>query len=108
MSLPLCGQLPASKTHSARRWSFLAFADESSPSLGVLTIVQGRRDCDSYGVAVEAGQVLFAKLDADADVYGVTLDRAGKPVACTCRGFAESNPVRPEGVRGRIGPGEAA
>lgn len=75
------GQLAASKTHTERRWTFCN---------GVVTIVQGRRDCDSYGVEVDGSQVLFAKLDAEADVYGVQLTPAGRPVHCTCRGFAKA------------------
>lgn len=87
-ALPVAGSLPASKTHAARRWTFQPAADPSSPSLGVLTLVQGRRDCASYGLAVEGGQVLFCKLDGDAEVYGVDLDRSGKPARCSCKGFA--------------------
>lgn len=89
-TLPVCGTLPASKTHAARRWSFQPAADVTSPSLGVVTIVQGTRDLDSYGVAVEGSQVLFAKLDADADVYAVTLAPSARPVHCTCKGFAKA------------------
>ncbi|QEL18853.1 hypothetical protein [Limnoglobus roseus] len=87
MCLPVAGSLPASKTHKAgRRWALLPSADATSPSLGTLTIVQSKRDTVSYGVAVEGGQVLFCKL-SDGEVYGVTLDRSGRPVCCTCDGF---------------------
>jgi hypothetical protein len=83
------GQLPASKTHgTARRWSFVPANDCTLPTLGTITIVQGRRDADSYGVDVVDGEILFAKLDAEADVYAVRCDRAGKPVRCTCKGFS--------------------
>ncbi|QEL20418.1 hypothetical protein [Limnoglobus roseus] len=85
--LPVAGSLPASKTHKAgRRWAFLPSADATSPSLGTLTIVQSKRDTVSYSVAVEDGQVLFCKL-TDGEVYGVTLDRSGRPVKCSCPGF---------------------
>lgn len=89
-ALPVAGSLPASKSHAARRWVFIASADPTSPSLGTVTIAQGRRDLDSYGVAVEGGQVLFAKQDAAADVYAVTLAPSGRPVLCTCRGFVKA------------------
>ncbi|QEL14047.1 hypothetical protein [Limnoglobus roseus] len=81
------GQLPASKSHAARRWAFVPTSEPTKPGLGTLTIVQGKRDLDSYGIDVEAGEVLFCKLDAAADVYGVACDRAGRPVKCTCDGF---------------------
>ncbi|QEL15893.1 hypothetical protein [Limnoglobus roseus] len=88
MCLPVAGSLPASKTHKAgRRWAFLPTTDATSPSLGTLTIVQSKRDTVSYGVAVEGGQVLFCKLIGPAEVYGVTCDRAGRPVTCSCTGF---------------------
>lgn len=84
---PVAGQLPASKTHKERRWTFVPTAEPTKPGLGVLTLVQGRRDADSYTVDVEGGQVLFCKLDAAADVYGVECHR-GTPVKCNCRGFS--------------------
>ena len=87
MCLPVCGTLPATRTHATRRWSFIENADCTQPGLGVLTLVQGRRFVDSYGIDVEDGEVLFAKLDASAEVYGVQLNRTGKPVACNCTGF---------------------
>jgi hypothetical protein len=86
-TLPITGTLPASKTHASRRWSFVASADRTQPGLGVLTLVQGRRDLDSYGVDVVDGEVLFCRLDAASDVYGVSCDRVGNPVKCNCKGF---------------------
>ncbi|QEL17422.1 hypothetical protein [Limnoglobus roseus] len=87
MPLPTCGQLAPTLTHKAgRRWAFLPSADATSPSLGTLTIVQSKRDTISYGVALEEGQVLFLKL-TDGEVYGVTLDRAGRPAKCSCPGY---------------------
>ncbi|QEL19934.1 hypothetical protein PX52LOC_07017 [Limnoglobus roseus] len=89
MCLPVAGSLPASKTHAkGRRWAFLPSADATSPSLGTLTIVQSKRDTVSYGIAREDGQVLFAKVTGTAEVYGVTCDRAGRPVKCNCKGYS--------------------
>lgn len=85
-TLPVAGSLPASKTHTARRWVFIASADPTSPSLGTVTVSQSRRDVVSYGVAVDGRQVLLANLDGQ-DVYGITCTPAGRPVHCTCRGF---------------------
>lgn len=87
LTLPFAGQLPPSKSHAARRWTFAPSVDPTSPSLGVLTIVQGARDVDSYGVALDGRQILLANLDGN-DVYGIALTPAGRPVHCTCTGFA--------------------
>lgn len=91
VALPTAGTLPASKTHAERRWTFLPSADATLPGLGVLSIVQGRRDLESYAIdtnAIGMGcvEVLFVKKDDAGEVYGVTLNRAGSPVACTCPG----------------------
>ena len=60
------------------------------PGLGVLSIVQGRRDLESYAIDTNAiggcVEVLFVKKDDAGEVYGVTLNRAGSPVSCTCPG----------------------
>jgi hypothetical protein len=85
--LPISGTLPASKTHATRRWTFIENADYTQPGLGVVTLIQGRRDLDSYAIDVEEGELLFAKLDDSAEVYGVTLNRVGQPVKCNCTGF---------------------
>lgn len=85
MPLPVAGQMPASRTHAARRWTFIATAD-ARPGCGVLTIVQGKTEVDSYAVEVEGGKVLFCKL-ADGDIYGVDL-HAGRPVRCNCKGYS--------------------
>lgn len=89
--LPTSGQLLASKTHKARHWTWVPTRDLTKPALGTLTIVQGRREAVSYSIDVESigrdcHQVLFVKLDDAGDVYGVTCDSTGKPVACTCSG----------------------
>lgn len=88
LALPVAGTLPASRSHTARRWTFLPAADASSVSLGTLTITQGRRDLDSYAVEVDANEsrVLLCKLE-DGEIYAVEIDRAGKPVRCNCDGF---------------------
>lgn len=85
------GQLPASKTHAERRWTFLPSADATQLGLGTLSIVQGRRDMDSYAIDVaDIGkgccEVLFVKKDNTGEVYAVTCNRVGSPVACTCPG----------------------
>lgn len=85
--LPTAGELTASKSHKVRRWMFVPARDTSKPGLGTVTILQGKRDADSYAVDVEAGQVLFVKLDDAGDVYGVTCDRAGHAVRCNCQGY---------------------
>jgi hypothetical protein len=92
MSLPVAGQLPASKTPADRRWSFVANDDAVQPGLGTLSIVQGRRDLDSYAIDTNdigrgCVEVLFAKKDDAAEVYAVTCNPAGSPVSCTCPGF---------------------
>lgn len=46
MPLPVAGSLPASKTHAARRWAFIAAAD-ARPGCGVLTIVQAKKEVES-------------------------------------------------------------
>jgi hypothetical protein len=84
--LPITGTLPASKTHRERRWAFTPTSDITQPGLGTLTLVQGKRDLDSYGIDIEEGQLLFAKLDESAEVYGVSI-RCGTPTRCTCTGF---------------------
>ena len=62
--LPITGTLPASKTHATRRWSFIASTDCTQPGLGVLTLVQGRRFVDSYGIDVEDGDLSTTHIDA--------------------------------------------
>ena len=98
-ALPVAGQLPAFKSHAARRWQFMAAADCTSPSLGTVTVVQGKRDVVSYGVAVEEGQVLFAKLDGSA-VYGVTVTRTVCPPAAPATA-STSREVQAHGHRPR-------
>lgn len=88
--LPTAGELSASKSHKERRWTFVPTRDTSKPGLGIVTICQGKRDADSYAVDVEAGQVLFVKLDDAGDVYGVTCDRAGRAVKCNCQGYGRA------------------
>jgi hypothetical protein len=82
------GFLPATKTHRVRSWSFIASADRTQPSMGTLTITQGNRDTENYAIDHIDGDVLFAKLSDEADVYAVRSDRAGNPMACNCRGFS--------------------
>ncbi len=91
MCLPVAGLLPASRSHAARRWTWQPTRDCTQPALGTVTIVQGRREAVSYSVDVESigrgcHQVLFVKLADSAEVYGVTCDPAGVPVACNCPG----------------------
>jgi hypothetical protein len=86
--LPVTGQLPASKTHATRRWTFIASDDRTQPGLGTVTLVQGRRDVDSYAVDTVDGEVLFCRLDDSSEVYGVQLNRVGQPIKCSCKGFS--------------------
>lgn len=91
MNLPTAGTLPASKTHAERRWTFLPTAEPTLPGLGTLSIVQGRRDLESYAIDTNpigrgCVEVLFVKKDNAGEVYGVTCDKTGMPRACTCPG----------------------
>jgi hypothetical protein len=87
--LIISSALPASKSHKARGYHWLPAAPGSFHR-GTLTILQGRRDADSYAVDEDttealgtARRFLLAKLDADGDVYAVTIGRRGN----TCSGM---------------------
>lgn len=82
--------LPPSKSFAkpgSRRYHWLP-ARPGAFHLGTLTLVQGRRDADSYQLDEEPTGVpgvrrfLLAKLDAEGDVYAVEIGWAG----VTCSG----------------------
>jgi hypothetical protein len=90
MCLPTCGILRASKSHAARRWTWVPSRDLTQPALGTLAIVQGKREATSYSVDIEdigrgSHSVLFVRLDGP-EIYSVTVSPAGRPVDCTCSG----------------------
>jgi hypothetical protein len=80
------GTLPPTKTHDDRRWTWVPMDESMQPVLGVLTIVQGRRDIDSYGVGVDGPTLVFANRDEKAEMYTVQIV-AGRPGRCSCEGF---------------------
>jgi len=95
--LPLAGDLPASKTHAVRRWTWVRRSDPHALEDGVLTITLRRSakpgaasDDDSYAVAEQPEAVrgwrrffLVNLTDrTQKDVYEVVL--GGRGDTCTC------------------------
>jgi hypothetical protein len=80
------GTLPPTKTHDDRRWTWVPTDDPTSPGLGVLTIIQGSRDINSYDVDIDGDELLFANRDGAAELYAVRVE-AGRPGRCSCEGF---------------------
>lgn len=82
----VAGELPETKTHKSRRWTWVPCTEFGSVSAGVLTIAQGRRDCDSYDVAVDGREVLFAQKSGEAEVHSIQVHE-GRPCKCSCQGW---------------------
>lgn len=81
-----CGELPSSKTHKARRWYWVATSDSSVGTLGTLTIVQGRREIDTYYVWPYGDAIVIANAATVAgEIYEV---RGG---VCNCKGHRHTN-----------------